>query len=97
MKIRSRNTSFFAKKGEIYWEIKDFMIYGIEQIAVQMTNDDFGPTASEIEGEAIILPNTIIPYVGDYFNIDYTDEKLLFRITDATPDTLENGSTLQKN
>ena len=81
----------------IYYNmIKDFMIYGIEQIAVQMTNDDFGPTASEIEGDAIILPNTIIQYVGDYFNIDYTDEKLLFRITDATPDTLENGSNIYK-
>lgn len=76
--------------------IEDMMIYGIEQIAISMENGDFGPEASEIAGEAIILPNTIIPYVGDYFNISYTEEDLLFRIIDVTPDTLENGSNMYK-
>lgn len=76
--------------------IEDMMIYGIDQIAIAMENGDFGPEASEITGEAIILPNTIIPYVGDYFNIIYTDENLLFRVIDATPDTLENGSNIYK-
>ena len=81
----------------IYYNIiKDFMLYGIEQIAIQMVNDEFGPEASEISGEAIILPNTITPYVGDYFNIDYTEEKLLFKINDVSPDTLENGSNIYK-
>lgn len=79
-----------------YNMIEDMMIYGIEQIAISMENGDFGPEASEISGEAIILPNTIIPYVGDYFNIIYTDEKLLFRVIDATPDTLENGANIYK-
>lgn len=79
-----------------YNMIEDFMIYGIEQIAITMENGDYGPEASEISGEAIILPNTIIPYPGDYFNIIYTEEELLFRVIDVTPDTLENGSNIYK-
>ena len=79
-----------------YNMIEDFMIYGIEQISINMENDEFGPQASEISGEAIILPNTIIPYPGDYFHIIYTEEKLLFRVIDASPDTLENGSNIYK-
>ena len=79
-----------------YNMIEDFMLYGIEQISITMDNGDFGPEASEISGEAIVLPNTIIPYPGDYFHIIYTEEKLLFRVIDATPDTLENGSNIYK-
>ena len=79
-----------------YNMIEDFMLYGIEQIAISMENGDYGPEASEINGDAIVLPNTIIPYVGDYFNIIYTEEKLLFRVIDVTPDTLENGSNIYK-
>ena len=56
--------------------IEDMVVYGIDQIAISMENGDFGPEANEISGEAIILPNTITPYVGDYFDIVYTEEKL---------------------
>ena len=56
-----------------YNMIEDFMLYGIEQIAISMENGDFGPEASEISGEAIILPNTITPYPGDYFHIIYVE------------------------
>ena len=79
-----------------YNKIEDFMLYGIEQIAISMENGEFGPEASEISGDAIVLPNTITPYVGDYFNIIYTKEDLLFRVIDVTPDTLENGSNIYK-
>lgn len=76
--------------------IEDLMIYGIDQIAIDMENDEFGPQANEITGEAIILPNTITPYVGDYFSILYTKEDFLFRIIDVSPDTLENGANIYK-
>ena len=52
-----------------YNMIEDMMLYGIEQIAISMDNGDFGAQANDIDGEAIVLPNTIIPYVGDYFKI----------------------------
>lgn len=76
--------------------IEDMLIYGIEQIAISMENDEFGPQASEISGDAIVLPNTIIPYIGDYFKISYTEENTLFRVIDVTPDTLENGANIYK-
>lgn len=79
-----------------YNMIEDMMLYGIEQIAINMDNGDFGAQASDIEGEAIVLPNTIIPYVGDYFKIIYTEEEKLFRVIDASPDTLENGANIYK-
>lgn len=79
-----------------YNMIEDFMLYGIEQIAISMDNGDYGPEANEISGEAIVLPNTITPYVGDYFNIIYTNEDLLFRVIDVSTDTLENGANIYK-
>ena len=79
-----------------YNMIEDFMLYGLEQIMINMENEDFGPRSSEISGEAIVLPNTIVPYVGDYFVITYTEEDLLFRVIDSSPDTLENGANIYK-
>ena len=76
--------------------IEDMFLYGLDQVTISMEHGDFGPEANEISGECIILPNTIIPYVGDYFDITYTEEKLLFRVIDVTPDTLENGSNIYK-
>lgn len=76
--------------------IEDMLIYGLEPIAITMENEEFGPQASEISGDAIILPNTIIPYVGDYFKILYTEETAMFRVIDVTPDTLENGANIYK-
>ena len=39
--------------------IHNFFIYGLERISTQLESGDFGIVASDIEGEAIILPNTI--------------------------------------
>ena len=76
--------------------IEDMLVYGLEPITITMENEEFGPQASEISGDAIILPNTIIPYVGDYFKIIYTEETAMFRVIDVTPDTLENGANIYK-
>lgn len=79
-----------------YNVIKNFYLYGIEQIQIQMENGEFGAEAGEITGEAILLPNTIIPYQGDYFKIDYIKESFMFRINGVSHDTLENGANLYK-
>ena len=42
---------------------------------------DFGLESSEVTGEAVILPNTIIPYVGDYFRLYQIDKPYLFSVT----------------
>ena len=76
--------------------IKDFLLYGIEQIQVQVENGEFGAEGGEISGEAILLPNTIIPYPGDYFIIPYLTDDIIFRVVGTSHDTLEDGVNLYK-
>jgi hypothetical protein len=76
----------------VYNKIENTYLYGLEKIQVILENGDFGLEANAIEGEGITLPNTIIPYPGDYFSIKYLEKKLLFKVINVTPDTLENGS-----
>lgn len=76
--------------------IKDFFIYGIEQIQIQVENGDFGAEGGQINGEGFILPNTITPYPGDYFVINYTKDDIVFKVTGVTHDTLEDESNIYK-
>ena len=78
-------------------KIKDFIIYGFSRIEMDTQNDEFGLEADRISGECFVLPNTIIPTEGDYFEVDHiTDSTWLFIITDVQIDTLENGSNVYK-
>lgn len=78
-------------------KIKDAYLFGIERMMTEVDIGDFGPEAGEIEGEAIVLPNSFIPYPDDYFSIDMLNKKnILFRVTKVTPDTLENGANFYK-
>ena len=79
-----------------YNKINDFYIYGMEQVQVQVENGDFGAEASAINGEAVILPNTITPYQGDYFIVNYTKDNIVFQVTGVSHDTLENGANIYK-
>lgn len=79
-----------------YNKIENFYVYGIERVQLQIDNGEFGAESSSIEGEAIILPNTITPYPGDYFKINYIKEDMLFRVTSVTTDTLEDGANIYK-
>ena len=76
--------------------IHNFFLYGIEKISTQLDTGEYGLEASTIEGEAIILPNTIEPLHNDYFTIDYLKQKLLFKVTGVTFDTIENDSNFWK-
>lgn len=79
-----------------YNMIKDFYIYGLEKIITDMENGEWGLEANGIEGEAIILPNTIVPIANDYFTVECIDKKLLFKVTSVTSDTIENGANFYK-
>lgn len=79
-----------------YNRIDNMMLYGIENMALQLSSEDFGVESSAIEGEAIILPNTIIPYVGDRFCISYLKNKVIFKVTEVSDDTLEDGANIYK-
>lgn len=77
--------------------IHDMMVYGIDTpIQITYQSDEYGLESSAIEGDAYILPNTIKPYPGDVFIINYIKEKIIFTVTDSSPDTLEDGSNMWK-
>lgn len=76
--------------------VKDFVLYGIDQIQTALNNDEYGLQADTISGEAYILPNTIKPCSGDYFRINYMKEKLLFSVIEVSFDTMDNGNNMYK-
>lgn len=76
--------------------IRNFYIYGIDRIAINLEHGDFGISSSEITGDAIILPNTIHPYPGDSFIINMIKKKYLFFVTDISNDTFDNGGNYWK-
>lgn len=75
-----------------YNRIKDFIIYGLPRFQVDLNLEETGIQSSEISGQGLILPNTIIPSVDDYFTIDYMTKPYLFRVTRQTIDNLEQSS-----
>ena len=77
--------------------IEDFILYGINRVELQTAIEEFGTEAERITGDAFILPNTIIPTEGDYFEIPYVkDSTWLFMVNDVQQDTLKNGSNVYK-
>ena len=77
-------------------QINDFYIYGFERISLDYDVTDFGLEASEISGEAVVLPNTIIPLPGDFFKVTSIKEDVLFKVNKVTPDTMDNGANFYK-
>lgn len=76
--------------------IKGLYLYGIDKIALDYTLGDFGLESGPIEGDAIVLPNTITPMEGDLFVIKHIKEDLFFRVNQVTPDTLDSGANIYK-
>lgn len=72
-------------------KVLNTVLYGIPRIEVDLDITDNGLESSPITGEAYILPDTIIPKMGDYFIINYLSKPLLFRVTKSTPDTIDNN------
>lgn len=79
-----------------YNKVNNFFIYGIERISVDLENGEFGLESNGIEGEAIILPNTIVPIPNDYFTINHNSKNLLFKVISVSVNTVENGSNFYK-
>lgn len=79
-----------------YNKINNMTIHGIERISVNLDNGDYGLESDSIEGEAIIAPNTIVPYPNDYFSINHIKSKLLFKVLSVTFDTVDNDANLYK-
>lgn len=77
-------------------KIIGFYLYGISKIEPNLEINDYGLEGDNIDGEAIILPNTVVPYPGDVFTLDQLGNKYLFKITHVNPNTLETGSIMYK-
>ena len=67
--------------------IKNFPIYGLDQIALQLQDEEQGLDSS-YQGEATILPNTIKPVEDDMFMIPVLHYPCIFRITSIAYDTM---------
>ncbi len=74
-----------------YQEIKDFPIYGIENIKLDLSDNDEGLT-TDYDGEGVILPNTIKPVPNDFFIISYLDQNFLFMVNAVNYDTIKSNN-----
>lgn len=77
--------------------IKNASIFG-NGIRIEQSLD-IGPVgleSSPIELEFYILPDTFIPYQEDFLIIPHSGNTLLFKVTQVTPDTLEDGANFYK-
>ena len=77
-------------------KIENFHLYGLEKINVNLDVGEYG-LESPIEGEALILPNTIVPVPGDMFIINHViDKPYIFMVTGIGIDTLYTGANFYK-
>ena len=77
-------------------KIENFQLYGIDRIQIDYNLDEYG-VGSPVEGEALILPNTVIPCVDDMFYINYLlDKPILFRVSKVSIDTLDTGANFYR-
>lgn len=80
-----------------YNRVFNFAIYGFNKIELSNEIGEFGLESNPITGDAYILPNTIIPYENDYFEVAHIkDSTWLFIVTDVQKDTLDNGANAYK-
>lgn len=78
-------------------KIHDLFLYQFNRAELNLENEEFGLAGEPITGESYILPNTIIPYSGDYFEVQHIKNRTyLFRVDDVNQDTLPNGNNVYK-
>ena len=77
--------------------INDLYIYQFIKMELNFDNGEYGLENNDISGESYILPNTIKPIEGDFFEVDHiNDSTWLFKVTDVQKDTLENSNNVYK-
>lgn len=68
--------------------IKDFPLFGLEQIQLDIDDSDEVGLQTDYQGEAIILPQTITPLPDDVFIMNALGRKYLFRVIEIHYDTI---------
>lgn len=77
--------------------IRDFPLYGIEQIVLDLSNDNEHGMDVSFEGEAIVLPNTITPKPFDFFTINHLDKSYVFIVNNIAYDTIKSNNYYKVN
>lgn len=77
-------------------KINNMPLYGLDKILADMNIGEYGLEAAPIEGDGLILPNTIIPNPEDCFIIPLIDKSILFRVTNVSPTMIENDNLMYK-
>ena len=79
-----------------YNKVKNAIIYGFGKLDINLEVTDFGREGHDITGVSYILPDTIIPYPGDFFTVDQLDKPYLFKVTNAQPNMLYSEQVMYK-
>lgn len=79
-----------------YNKVSGFYLYGMSKIEPNLEIGDYGMEASEISGECIVLPYTLIPYPGDRFLLSQISGPLVFKVTHVDVNTLDTGAIMYK-
>lgn len=77
-------------------KVYNFLLYGISKMDLNYDITEVGLEADPITGEAIILPNTLIPYPGDYFLLSQINKPYLFKVTAVNQNILDDESVMYK-
>lgn len=74
-----------------FQEIKDFPVYGLDPILLNLNDEEQGLDTS-YEADLIILPNTIKPLPNDCFTINHLSNTYLFMVTEVEYDTIKSNN-----
>jgi len=73
-----------------YNKIENFPLYGMGALTPENNFDETEGLDTTIEGDAIILPNTVKPLVNDFFSVPGQAGNLLFRVNEVAVDHAGN-------
>lgn len=73
-----------------YNKINSFPIYGLEEAAFSLDEDQEGLDMN-FHSSGIIIPNTVNPFPGDYFATETLGKNFIFQIINVRPDTVRSN------
>lgn len=82
-----------------YNKIKNFPLYGVEEVDPGIVNDGISGVTVDIENTAVILPDTIIPKPDDLFIMNYEENteknSSVYRITNVDINAVDSNTYYQ--
>ena len=86
--LQSIDQLFGQKSPLRFNQISNFPIYGTQPF--NPANDDSNQIEDiNVEGEAIILPSTVVPRPNDFFMLNHLKMKAVFRVVDVQYDSMK--------